>query len=117
MGNYPSQIKVWLEILQFVSILALFRISTNTPILVWSPTSQPFAELKELSGPPPCFGATGLPKARRGVVVQTGHRGTWWRLYPEARLGVSGLSSRKLMKELGLSPFYLNDPIQRQIAS
>jgi hypothetical protein len=61
-----------------------------------------------------CNGGT---KSSRGVEVQTDRRGTWWRLYPEARLGVSGLSSRKLMEELGLSPFYLNDSMQRQIAS
>ena len=37
----PSQMKVWLEILQFLPIFAPFWISTKVPILVWSPISQP----------------------------------------------------------------------------
>src|SRR2546428_4905387 len=37
----PSQMNVWLEILQFLPILAFFWISTKAPILVLSPTSQP----------------------------------------------------------------------------
>ena len=38
----PSQTKVWLEILQFFPTRAFFWISTNEPILVLSPTSQPY---------------------------------------------------------------------------
>src|SRR5271166_3563459 len=38
----PSQTKVWLEILQFFPTLAFFWISTNAPIFVPSPISQPY---------------------------------------------------------------------------
>src|ERR1035438_4350592 len=38
----PSQIKVWLEILQRLPIVAFFCTSTNAPILVSSPISQPY---------------------------------------------------------------------------
>src|SRR5206468_7904292 len=38
----PSQMNVWLEILQFLPTLAFFWISTKAPILVSSPTSQPY---------------------------------------------------------------------------
>ena len=38
----PSQIKVWLEILQFFPILEFFWISTKAPIFVLSPISQPY---------------------------------------------------------------------------
>ena len=37
----PSQMKVWLEILQFLPTAAFFWISTKAPILVLSPISQP----------------------------------------------------------------------------
>ena len=37
----PSQMKVWLEILQFFPTFAPFWISTKVPILLWSPISQP----------------------------------------------------------------------------
>jgi hypothetical protein len=37
----PSQMKVWLEILQDLPTLAFFWISTNAPIFVWSPISHP----------------------------------------------------------------------------
>ncbi len=37
----PSQMKVWLEILQFCPIFAPFWISTKVPILLSSPISQP----------------------------------------------------------------------------
>src|SRR5215472_17881529 len=38
----PSQIKVWLEILQLLPTLAFFWISTNAPIFVLSPIWQPY---------------------------------------------------------------------------
>src|SRR3954464_3886408 len=38
----PSQIKVWLEILQRLPTVAFFWISTNAPIFVSSPISQPY---------------------------------------------------------------------------
>src|SRR5208283_97773 len=38
----PSQIKEWLEILHRLPILAFFCTSTNAPILVSSPISQPY---------------------------------------------------------------------------
>src|SRR5271157_591494 len=38
----PSQTKVWLETLQRLPILAFFCTSTNAPIFVSSPTSQPY---------------------------------------------------------------------------
>ena len=38
----PSQIKVWLEILQRLPTVAFFWISTNAPILVSSPISHPY---------------------------------------------------------------------------
>src|SRR5713226_5244691 len=38
----PSQMKVWLEILQRFPTLAFFWISTNAPILVSSPISHPY---------------------------------------------------------------------------
>ena len=38
----PSQMKVWLEILQRLPTLAFFWISTNAPILVSSPISHPY---------------------------------------------------------------------------
>src|SRR5688572_22522171 len=38
----PSQIKEWLEILQFFPTVAFFWISTNVPIFVLSPTEQPY---------------------------------------------------------------------------
>src|SRR5690348_14140668 len=38
----PSQMKVWLEILQFLPTFAFFWISTKAPILVLSPISQPY---------------------------------------------------------------------------
>ena len=38
----PSQMKVWLEILQRRPTLAFFWISTNAPIFVSSPISQPY---------------------------------------------------------------------------
>jgi len=37
----PSHTKVWLEILQLRPIFAFFCTSTNAPILVLSPISQP----------------------------------------------------------------------------
>jgi hypothetical protein len=38
----PSQTRVWLEILQLRPIFAFFWTSTNAPILVLSPISQPY---------------------------------------------------------------------------
>src|SRR5579864_5040113 len=38
----PSQINVWLEILQFFPTFAFFCISTNAPIFVLSPIWQPY---------------------------------------------------------------------------
>src|SRR5215472_74848 len=38
----PSQTNVWLEILQFLPIVAFFCTSTNAPIFVLSPISQPY---------------------------------------------------------------------------
>src|ERR1017187_2147259 len=38
----PSQTKVWLEILQRLPIVAFFCTSTNAPIFVSSPISQPY---------------------------------------------------------------------------
>src|SRR5271157_144841 len=38
----PSQTKEWLDILQRLPILAFFCTSTNAPILVSSPISQPY---------------------------------------------------------------------------
>src|ERR1019366_833132 len=38
----PSQMKVWLEILQFSPTLAFFWISTKAPILVLAPIEQPY---------------------------------------------------------------------------
>src|SRR5207244_4305466 len=38
----PSQIKEWLETLQLRPTEAFFWISTNAPILVLSPTEQPY---------------------------------------------------------------------------
>ena len=37
----PSQMNVWLEILQRLPTVAFFWISTNAPIFVSSPISQP----------------------------------------------------------------------------
>src|SRR5271166_1261248 len=38
----PSQIKLWLETLQFFPTVAFFWISTNAPIFVFSPIWQPY---------------------------------------------------------------------------
>src|SRR5260370_10939365 len=38
----PSQMNVWLEILQFLPTDAFFCISTKAPIFVFSPISQPY---------------------------------------------------------------------------
>ncbi len=37
----PSQMKVWLEILQFLPTAALFWTSTKVPIFVFSPILHP----------------------------------------------------------------------------
>src|SRR6266852_2759653 len=46
----PSQMNVWLEILQRLPTLAFFWISTKAPILVSSPISQPY-KLMNLGSP------------------------------------------------------------------
>ena len=38
----PSQMNVWLEILQFLPMTAFFWISTKAPILLLSPTAHPY---------------------------------------------------------------------------
>src|SRR5512140_3692133 len=48
----PSQMKVWLEILQFFPIFAPFWISTKVPILLWSPISHPYRLTKSYTFTP-----------------------------------------------------------------
>ncbi len=45
----PSQMNVWLEILQRLPTFAFFWISTNAPILVSSPISQPYRLMNRAS--------------------------------------------------------------------
>src|SRR5271166_4742179 len=59
----PSQTKVWLEILQFFPTLAFFWISTNAPIFVPSPISQPYRLMNFDS-------LTSLPSLTSGAMQQ-----------------------------------------------
>ena len=59
----PSQMNVWLEILQRRPTFAFFWISTNAPIFVSSPISQPYMLMKRAS-------LTSLPSFTSGAMAR-----------------------------------------------
>src|SRR5215510_10623378 len=65
----PSQMNVWLEILQRRPTVAFFWISTNAPILVSSPISQPYRLMNVES-------LTSLPSFTSGAMDRCGFIGS-----------------------------------------
>src|ERR1700676_3173999 len=77
----PSQMKVWLEILQFFPTFAFFCISTKAPIFVLSPIWQPY-RLMNLES------LTFSPKRTSGAIDRCSPWGTWVFPFDDCELAI-----------------------------
>src|SRR3989339_636186 len=79
----PSQIKVWLEILQRFPMEAFFWISTKAPIFVCSPIRQPYRLTK-------AWMETSLPSETSGAIRHNSTGSSLWVF--DADVGAIGLN-------------------------